>query len=1286
MNDVEALRGEVAALRDEIERRTQAPWLVGTVVGADTTLQTVDVEMPDGTIARGLPAMGTYIPEVGHSIMMLMSGHQPVVLPPAAPLTSAAPAQVTAVTVTPAITALMVSWAGLADVDVKWNRGYYTVQVATDAGFTAIVLSQDVAATSCVATGLVTGTTYYVRVRAVDYVGTVGTWSTTANGVPAAVTVPDLAGIDLGVPSVGSLAGITPTSFDPASNLVFLTTDRKLYRWDGASAWTVAVPTADLTGTITTAQIAADAVTANEIAAGAVGTTEIAALAVTSAQVAASAITTTKIAADAVTAGEIAAGAVGSSELAAGAVIAGKITAGTIVAADIAAGTITGAKLAATTITASNIAADTITASQIAAGTITGAKIAAGAITTEKLTVAALSDNAVPNGSFEEASAADATRAALWDYDFGLSVFAHPTYSLSTVEKDSGAQSVKAAFGGTQNSALASQAIPVTPGDVWYVSDSVKASSALGAGHYLRAFYFSGAPFNYNSGTRVSETMVVSNGPFTTSWVQSSGLVTIPANARYMVVTSWAWNLGAVDVYHDSVIARRATVSATIADGAITASKVAANTITANEIAASAITSSELAANAVIAGKITAGTIVSADIAAGTITGDRLVAGTITASQIAASTITGGNIAADTIASGNIAASAITSSELAANAVIAGKIAAGTIVAADIAANAITAGKLSAIAIEAGKYIRSTTYTPGSAGWTIEADGFAEFNNVTVRGDLEAGRVVNSSTNLLATKNPGGETSPSAAELVPNGTFDTNITGWTGSNCTLARVTSPTPQSGAGAMSLTATGAGTMTATTATGTSGFVVTPGTSYSVSAYFRTAVTARTCSLSVSLYDSVGTLLCSPASIQAVTDSSSGWVQFATQLTAYHPLAAFAAVSVSVWSAAASEVHYVDTVSVKEAVPYWGSDPGVIATVGAAMPTTLSRTTSSPIAGSASVQAVASSLAYFTTPSPATTAPFAVGDVEQGYEWTVTLKTTSGTALVFLGVVWRSDSATTVPVGYEVAQTPVLVTTTAKTFRFATCPAATSLSGTPTWGAFGIGITTPSATVLMDTSSIVKATTMLGSYGSVDFLQSRTDVTDMTGLLMPAGALIPWAGNLSAVGDIYGASGSGWSGYAAVAGCPAGFLPCDGRAVSRATYWRLFAAIGTTYGVGDGSTTFNVPDMRGRVVVALDNMGGTDAGRLSAANTLGGTGGHEKLQSHSHTVTANGTLSGNQGTPHQMWTDSAGGGGGTAATNPTIGGISGVANPWYADNTGAGNAENMQPYILMNYLIKC
>lgn len=80
-----------------------------------------------------------------------------------------------------------------------------------------------------------------------------------------------------------------------------------------------------------------------------------------------------------------------------------------------------------------------------------------------------------------------------------------------------------------------------------------------------------------------------------------------------------------------------------------------------------------------------------------------------------------------------------------------------------------------------------------------------------------------------------------------------------------------------------------------------------------------------------------------------------------------------------------------------------------------------------------------------------------------------------------------------------------------------------------------------------------------------------------------------------------------YAGAGAAPAGWLVCDGSAVSRATYARLYAVIGTTHGAGDGSTTFALPDLRRRAIVG---SGGTASTEL--ANTVGATGGAE-----SHTL---------------------------------------------------------------------
>lgn len=87
----------------------------------------------------------------------------------------------------------------------------------------------------------------------------------------------------------------------------------------------------------------------------------------------------------------------------------------------------------------------------------------------------------------------------------------------------------------------------------------------------------------------------------------------------------------------------------------------------------------------------------------------------------------------------------------------------------------------------------------------------------------------------------------------------------------------------------------------------------------------------------------------------------------------------------------------------------------------------------------------------------------------------------------------------------------------------------------------------------------------------------------------------GQLAPIGSILGFAG---------ASAPTGWVFCDGTALSRTDYAALYAALGTSFGSGDGSTTFNVPDLRGRVLVGKDNMGTGAAGRVgSSADGLDG-----------------------------------------------------------------------------------
>lgn len=133
---------------------------------------------------------------------------------------------------------------------------------------------------------------------------------------------------------------------------------------------------------------------------------------------------------------------------------------------------------------------------------------------------------------------------------------------------------------------------------------------------------------------------------------------------------------------------------------------------------------------------------------------------------------------------------------------------------------------------------------------------------------------------------------------------------------------------------------------------------------------------------------------------------------------------------------------------------------------------------------------------------------------------------------------------------------------------------------------------------------------------------------------------------------------------ASAPTGWLLCDGTAVSRVTYADLFAIISTNYGVGDGSTTFNLPDFRGRGPM------GKNSGTFSA---LGGTGGEE-----THTLTVN-----EMPAHDHDWSNSAGGGGGSGVVPANSGSGGGAIE---APDAGGGAAHNvLDPYLVVTFIIK-
>ena len=163
------------------------------------------------------------------------------------------------------------------------------------------------------------------------------------------------------------------------------------------------------------------------------------------------------------------------------------------------------------------------------------------------------------------------------------------------------------------------------------------------------------------------------------------------------------------------------------------------------------------------------------------------------------------------------------------------------------------------------------------------------------------------------------------------------------------------------------------------------------------------------------------------------------------------------------------------------------------------------------------------------------------------------------------------------------------------------------------------------------------------------------------------------------------------------PNGWLLCDGSTVSRTIYTDLYAIIDTSFGLGDGSytlqwvdsnndgimqpneminipSTFNLPDLRGRTIIGLDNMGGIPANIVSGINSLGVIGGSEthtltiaEMPNHNHSFYAVGS----QGTG-----------------NHNDGGTSNAIGNTFITTSSEGGDQphnNMQPYLSLNYIIK-
>ena len=217
----------------------------------------------------------------------------------------------------------------------------------------------------------------------------------------------------------------------------------------------------------------------------------------------------------------------------------------------------------------------------------------------------------------------------------------------------------------------------------------------------------------------------------------------------------------------------------------------------------------------------------------------------------------------------------------------------------------------------------------------------------------------------------------------------------------------------------------------------------------------------------------------------------------------------------------------------------------------------------------------------------------------------------------------------------------------FNAAMAAIQTALSARPKTPA---GIATGEAMVWNGTTFVRSSATNIGptSLGS--------GAPDATKFLRGDGSWVAPGGVATGVIEMFGA-----------AAAPAGYLLCDGSAVSRTTYAALFAVIASGYGAGDGSTTFNVPDLRGRVPVGLGTNASVNALNANDGQAVANRRPQHRHTPHSHTGggSLNSAVSASAPTPFSS----------VAVNTGTADGGSGVGT----------DALDTPSFVVVNYIVK-
>lgn len=315
------------------------------------------------------------------------------------------------------------------------------------------------------------------------------------------------------------------------------------------------------------------------------------------------------------------------------------------------------------------------------------------------------------------------------DSGFEDATWPHPSWAVGSGTWARASDEARLVFGATSikvtgtSDAHISQTVTLSSGtwilSAWVLASSV-ASVAGGTGVVINTETISGTIVNYAAVTGgVMMGGVLSAGLGSFGWKRIAlrfDVTSSTANFRFYLQRGYLGTCSGT-VWFDDVQLEQGDVMTGYAPRP---DEIYANTIQSTMIADDQITTPKLAAFSVVAGKVAANAI-----------------GT---NQLQANSIVAAKIAADQITSNHIVTGAVTASEIEANAVTSDKINANAVTTAKLAANSVTAAELDAIAVQVGKFISSASYVPNSSGWHIGGDGNAEFNNVFIRGTLNAAR------------------------------------------------------------------------------------------------------------------------------------------------------------------------------------------------------------------------------------------------------------------------------------------------------------------------------------------------------------------------------------------------------------------------------------------------------------------------------------------------------------------------------------------------------------------